>query len=386
MQVKRPTSFDEIKGHKELIKYFIQQIKDDTVPQFIILYGEEGLGKTSLADLLAINIVYGLDDSPEKQKAIKDVILDDKTTSNIKKYKMSVEGGKAAAKEVLQEFNTSLTRGNKVIICDECHQFSSDAKDVLLTATDTGRIPKGLYIIMMTTEMNVLKPQLRSRAVPMHLNRLKNSEMLALLEEEVERRQLNIQGGKATLNLITTWSECKPRAALSLLSAFSNGASISASLIKELIGYLEIDDVLPLVTSLAGSMTWGLNYISELNLTSSFVDVVVEILKIKLGQPSYKLRIDEAHKVKQEMLNVPEECVTKFTYLICGANPLTRPAVVSAFIQSHVSFDRVMTNDHSTLQEEKTQKDLIAPPPVEAATRQPAPSIEDLLANSRIME
>lgn len=385
MQVKRPTSFSDIKGHREIVNYFIEQIKNDTVPQFIILYGEEGLGKTSLADLVAVNLVYGLEDSEEKQKAIKEVILEDKTTPHIKKYKMSVEGGKAAAKEVLQEFNMSLTKGNKVIICDECHQFSNDAQDVLLTATDTGRMPKGLYLIMMTTEMHVLKPQLRSRAVPVHLSRLKHSDMIKLLQEEVTQRGLDIQGGEATLTLIANWAECKPRTALSLLSAFSDGARVSASLIKELIGYLEVDDVLPLITSLSGSMTWGLNYISELNLSSSFVDIVVEILKIKLGHPSYKLRVDEAHKIKREVINVPEECILKFTYLVCGANPLTRASVTSAFIQSHVSFDRVLTNNQATLQEEKTQKMAQVPPPVEKKQTQGAPSLEDLLARSTVM-
>ena len=59
----RPTSFDEIKGHSMKVAYLREQIANDSLPHFILFEGEEGLGKTSLAELAAIDLIYGTNDT-----------------------------------------------------------------------------------------------------------------------------------------------------------------------------------------------------------------------------------------------------------------------------------------------------------------------------------
>ena len=78
--LKRPHEFSDVIGHEVYKRYFIERIRKGNLPQFIIFNGPEGLGKTSLADILAITINYGFDDTPEKRKAITEVI--DKQHSN----------------------------------------------------------------------------------------------------------------------------------------------------------------------------------------------------------------------------------------------------------------------------------------------------------------
>ena len=382
----RPLSFEEVKGHSAKVAYLREQLAAGTLPHFILFEGEEGLGKTSLAELVAIDLVYGVGTSPEKEHALQQFIVSRKALPNIKRFAMSVEGGKDAAKEVLSEFNTALVRGNKVIICDECHAMSDAAQDVLLTATDTGCIPDNLYLIMLTTEKANLKPTLLSRMVPIHLNRLKSEDLLQILREEVMKRGLEIQGGDSTLNIIAEWSEYKPRAAVSLLGAFGQNKKVSANLVKELIGYVDVKDVLPLVSSLAGSFTWGLSYIDELTVDKTFVEVVVELLKVKCGCPSYKLGVSEVKAAREQMQAVPEECLRKFTYLITGAHKCTRNLVTSAFIQSHISADRVGHYSSKTLDEEKIQKADVDLKPVKASMLDAVPTLDDLLSDSTIVQ
>ena len=381
----RPLSFGDIKGHPMKVAYLQEQIANHTLPHFILFEGEEGLGKTSLAELVAINLVYGVGDSPDKTKAIQQFIVSRRALPNIKRFAMSVEGGKETAKEVLAEFNTSLTRGNKVILCDECHAMSDAAQDVLLTVTDTGCIPDNLYIIMLTTEKSNLKPTLLSRMVPIHLNRLKAEDLLQILREEVDKRGLDIQGGDATLTLIAEWSEYKPRAAVSLLDAFGRNNKVSSSLIKELIGYMEMSDVLPLVSSLAGSFTWGLSYLEELSIDKTFVDVVIELLKVRCGCPSRKLRLEEVKAAREQLMAVPEDNLRKFTYLITGAPRCTRSTVISAFIQSHISADKVEHYNRNTLEEEKIQKSDASLTPPKVSTSSATPTLDDLLADSTLI-
>ena len=54
---KKPTSFDDIVGHKNLVEFLKDHLSKGTLPQFIILEGDEGLGKSSLAKILALELM-----------------------------------------------------------------------------------------------------------------------------------------------------------------------------------------------------------------------------------------------------------------------------------------------------------------------------------------
>ncbi len=199
--MKRIDSFDKLMGHDWLATYFQNQIRENTLKHFIIIEGQEGLGKTSLADLIALSLVYGLDDSPEKQHAYNTVVCNKVSNEYIKKFELSVDGGKDAAKEVLAEMhNTFALKRNKVIICDECHNLSDAAQDVFLS--DTEYTSNNIYLIMLTTNVERLKPSLRSRALPIHMNPLKQSDMVKLLKIATNERRLNIQNQDVALAML----------------------------------------------------------------------------------------------------------------------------------------------------------------------------------------
>lgn len=383
--LNRPHSFDDIVGHPKITSFFIEHIKNGTLPQQILLSGEEGLGKTSFADVIAVSLVYGLEDSKEKSEAIRDVIDGNKSNNNIKKYKMSVEGGKESAKEVLLEFNTDLTSsGIKVIIMDECHNLSEAAQDVFLQ--DTEYLPKGLYLFMITTETQKLKPTLLSRFFPITLRPLKQSDMLTILHSEVYRRNLNIQGGDATLTVIAEWAGNKPRAAIKILDGFADGTSVSESTIKELVGYLEIDDVLPLVESLTQSMTSGLMQIQEMVLSDTILDILIEFLKIKDGHMSYRIRMPELKRVNAALLSVPIDNLLRFVYTLSGYPKITRAALIHSYLASHVSSEMLESyNPKEVLQIEQVQKAQVPVDIPSESTALPT-SFADLLRSSNIVE
>ena len=54
---KKPTCFDDIVGHKNLVEFLKDHLAKGTLPQFIILEGDEGLGKSSFAKILALEIM-----------------------------------------------------------------------------------------------------------------------------------------------------------------------------------------------------------------------------------------------------------------------------------------------------------------------------------------
>lgn len=383
--MKRPYTFNDIVGHDWLIQFIKEHIEKGTLHHFLILEGAEGLGKTSLADLIALNLVYGLQDSDAKKKAYDEIAVKNGSNDYIKKYKMSVEGGKEAAKEVIAEMHATFTLDKpKVIICDECHGLSDAAQDVFLA--DTEFLDDKVYMIMLTTELDKLKASLRSRALPIHFNTLKLSDMVTVLKNEVDAKHLQIQGGDATLSLIAEWAECKPRKGLNLLNAFTPGSPVSMNVLRELIGYMDVRDVVPLLASLSGSMTFGLSYISEMQIDSTLVNVVVECIKVKSGQGSYRLKMNDVTFVRDQLVGVDIDQLVQFLFHLTKHSKLTRQGVINAYLAAHVNMKDISKADTSAMLDiEKGQKfSSITDAPVQSDNR--APSLEDMLRNSDIVE
>lgn len=381
--LKRPHTFDDIIGHEVFKKYFIERIKRGTLPQFIVLEGPEGLGKTSIAEVIAITVNYGFDDSPQKTKAIQEVIDNRHSIDCIKKFNMAKDSGKDTAKEVLAELSPSMsTTGRKVVICDESHAIVESAQDVFLVETEY--IPKNTYLIMCTTDKSKLKATLLSRAVCIPLSALTTSQMVQVLKKEAVSRNLTIQGGDTMLRIIAEWADNKPRAALNILNAFGENDVVSTEIVREFIGSMDISEILPLATSLAGSLTYGLTFISEMKFSDGLVDSLVEVLRIKMGQPSYKVSLEQYQDAKRKLENVPEEAIMKLLHSVAGAPKLNRATMVSAYISAHMSYERIFNSGREVLVEEQTQKlaSRSLAPDVKSHEHIKAPTLDDMLANS----
>ena len=378
---KKPVSFDDIVGHRNLLEFLKEHLRNGTLPQFILFEGDEGLGKSSLAKLLAL---YLLNQDPIVRQR---VIEENRSTESVLLYNMSVNGGKDTAKEVEANLGLGLSGlDTKVIICDEAHAMSEAAQDVFLVSTEY--LPKGVYLFMCTTDSLNIKPTLKSRALTLHLNHLTNAEMVTLLKQCVQERGLRIQSEAAMLNMIAAWADGKPRVALNLLEGFGPGAAVSSETIKEFIDYLDVSDVLPLLSCLCGSMTQGLSYVTEMKLNKSLVPVLVEILKVKKGMASFKLSMTDTHKVRAQLLNLPVENLIKFIYLVSALPKLSRSGIVSAFLQSHIDFSSLSNPPAKAevLQAEMQQKRDAPTDEPRSASRAAAPSLSELLQNGVALE
>ncbi len=372
---KKLHKFSELVGHENLITFLKEHLEKGTLPQFILFEGDEGLGKSTLAKILAFYLTGSRDEVSKR------VIEDNQSTEDVILYNMSINGGKDVAKEV--ESNLSLGLSNyptKVIICDEAHGMSDAAQDVFLVSTEF--LPKGVYLFMCTTDSQNLKPTLKSRAFTLHLNHLTNREMVTLLERTVQERGLRIQAQAATLQMIAAWADGKPRIALNLLEGFTPGTAVTQGIVKELIDYLSVDDILPILSSFSGSMTQGLSYISDMKINPTFVPLLVEILKIETGAASFKISYTDTHKVREQLHDVSPGALIKFTYLVAALPKLTRSGLVSAYLQSHPGLEAIL---HPAPKADVIRSELEAKfdapnPEAEQVERPAAPTLDDLFA------
>ena len=341
--MNRVHTFDEVVGHSDLVIYLKSNLERGTLPHFLLFDGLEGLGKTTLADLTAIYLAYGPNPSSD---IVHEVIDNHHSTDLVKRFIMSVDGGKEAAKQVLAEMTTSFN-GNrtKVIICDECHGLSAQGQDVFLDASEF--LDKNTYLIMLTTDPQSLKPTLRSRALNLHLPRLSLSDMVTLLAREA--RHAGVNAPMDVLQLIARWADGKPRAGLQLVNAFSAGQTLDIKTIHTLVGYLSAQEVLPILTAMNGNLLDGITYISDMRLTDGLVDVVCEMLRVKTGRPSYRFKMQEAVQIRDTLLNVDEEQIITFLYDITAEYPITRTTILHAFLDASHAYKNM--KDLSTTDE-----------------------------------
>lgn len=151
----RPTSIDEIAGQKEIIgkdTALYRLIKNGHVPS-MLLYGEPGIGKTSLAHAIA-----GTSDLP--------FIAMNATVS-----------GKKDVEHVVAEARIT---GKVLLFLDEIHRFNKLQQDTLLPHVESGAI----VLIGATTEnpYHDVNPAIRSRCGEIRqLTRLEPSDLLHVL-------------------------------------------------------------------------------------------------------------------------------------------------------------------------------------------------------------
>lgn len=381
--MKRPYSFEDIRGHSGTISYLKERLEQGTLSHFIIFEGPEGLGKTSIADILALKLTCNTEES--YKRCYDDVVTKNGSSTYIKRFQCSVNGGKDVAREIHDEIRNNMNKNhNKVIICDECHGLTEAAQDVFLS--DTEFITNNVYVFMLTTEVTKLKASLRSRAITIHLEPLKRQEMISLLKDEIDSRHLKVANVDAVVQLVADWAENKPRTGLNVLNAFANNAVVTPETIRSLIGYLDIREVLPLLNSLSGSMTFGLNYISNMAINNSLTTLVSECIQIKAGQPSYRLKLADVQLTRHELQDVTIDQLVLFLYGLTEHQRLTRSSIVHAYIRAHSRFSTLeKSNPTETLAIESAQRAnaaiTTAPP-----KKRDAPSLDDLLNNSAIVE
>ena len=368
---KKLTRFEDVLGNKNTVTFIKSHLERGTLPRCLIFEGEEGLGKTSLAKLIAMGINCTGEHKPCYEcptcKAIaRDVIEENKGTDCVQVYNMSVDSGKDAAKLVKANLNATMSStGKRVIICDEAHGMSDAAQDVFLV--DMEYLPKNTYLIFCTTNAQNLRKTLKSRSFTIHLKRPSKPEITTMLAKQAVERNLNVQGGKATLSLIADWAECKPRQALNLLEGFGTDAAVSTEMVKEFIDYVEIDEVLPILAALSGSLTMGLAYAQEMRMNPTIIDVMSDILTLKLGGSCFKFSTDDLRKIREYLNVIPEETLITFLKALTRHSTLTRSGFVSALLEAHPSKKDIDVYNPGVLQDELVQKSKV-PPTVAAKT------------------
>ena len=219
----RPKNFGEVIGQKHIIKTLKNAVAENKTSHAYIFSGLRGIGKTTIARILAraVNCENPIDGEPCNQCKNCLAILNDETT-DIVELDAASNNGVDEMREILEKVNflPSVLR-KKVYIIDEAHMLSTAAFNALLKTLEEP--PLHVMFILATTEPHKIPQTILSRCQSFDFKQLSVEEISKEINLICEKENIKIENDAVVA--IAESAEGGMRDALSILdqaSVYSN--------------------------------------------------------------------------------------------------------------------------------------------------------------------
>lgn len=190
----RPQSFQECIGNEVAIRALAQAVDSPSRPHTYLFLGPSGVGKTTLARIIAKHINAFISE------------MDAATNSGVDDTRRIVE---------MAGFKPVNEKPSCMIIIDECHALSKNAWQPLLKLTEEP--PPYIYIALCTTEAQKVPDTIKTRGYPVALKSLKPFEIEELLNLVIEFENWTVDN--SVFQGIVQAANGSARMALSILQA-----------------------------------------------------------------------------------------------------------------------------------------------------------------------
>ena len=245
----RPQTFDQLIGQKVVSETITNSIKLNKVPNAYLFTGIRGVGKTTIARIVAksLNCLNGIenictDNLCESCESITnsrhiDVLEQDAAS------KTSVDD----VRDLIEFSRYGPTSAKyKIFIIDEVHMLSKQAFNALLKTLEEP--PEYLKFIFATTEIKKIPITVVSRCQRFDLSRIKSTELFEFLKKIKDKEKGKVSD--EALKLIVKISEGSVRDALSLLDrallSLDNDKELDLDTAQKIFGYFDKSQLIDL--------------------------------------------------------------------------------------------------------------------------------------------
>jgi DNA polymerase-3 subunit gamma/tau len=246
----RPKSFQEMVGQLHVLQPLINALKQQRLHHAYLFTGTRGVGKTTLARILAkcFNCEQGVGPEPcgvcdACQSIDKGCFVDVIEVDAASRTKVE------DTRELLDNVQYLPTQGRfKIYIIDEVHMLSTSSFNALLKTLEEP--PAHVKFLLATTDPQKLPVTVLSRCLQFHLKHLE-PELIAEQLAHILKAE-NIPADQDALNLLAEAGQGSMRDALSLLDqAIAHGAnSVRTDSVRMMLGTLDPQTVTHILSAL----------------------------------------------------------------------------------------------------------------------------------------
>ena len=235
----RPKFFSEVSGQNHVVKALQNSLKQNKVHHAFLFAGTRGVGKTTIARLLAksLNCEKGIVAEP-CGKCGSCQSIDEGNFMDLIEVDAASQRGIDDTRELLENSQYTPTSGRfKVYLIDEVHQLTKEAFNALLKTLEEP--PPHMKFLLATTESEKIPITVLSRCLKFNLKKISEENITSRLKEICDEEKIEYEG--RAIELISEMADGSMRDGLSLLDqalAYED-YSLSTDQVSQMLGTID---------------------------------------------------------------------------------------------------------------------------------------------------